>query len=143
MKQTAVEWLCNEWLYIDQEFDMKLIDKKTYWERLKSVQEQAIKMEKEQIIQARTTAPIIPTIDMIDYVKEAEQYYNETYLQTHTPKHYRVWIPDIMEAIGGSWWHAVTDSCGRLYDPKHPNEDRDTVQWYIDNGYKIEEVTND
>jgi hypothetical protein len=36
-------------------------------------------MEKEQIIQARTTAPIIPTIDMIDYVKEAEQYYNEQY----------------------------------------------------------------
>ena len=49
---TAVEWLCNEWLYIDQEFDMKLIDKKTYWERLKSVQEQAKAMEKEQIIDA-------------------------------------------------------------------------------------------
>ena len=49
MKQTAVEWLCNEWLYIDQEFDMKLIDKKTYWERLKSVQEQAKAMEKEQM----------------------------------------------------------------------------------------------
>jgi len=48
MKQTAVEWLCNEWLYIDQEFDMKLIDKKTYWERLKSVQEQVKAMEKEQ-----------------------------------------------------------------------------------------------
>lgn len=31
MTETAVEWLCNEWLYIDQEFDMKLIDKKTYW----------------------------------------------------------------------------------------------------------------
>ena len=48
MKQTAVEWLCNEWLYIDQEFDMKLIDKKTYWERLKSVQEQAKEMENSQ-----------------------------------------------------------------------------------------------
>jgi hypothetical protein len=41
--------------------------------------DQAKAMEKEQIIQARTTAPIIPTIDMIDYVKESEQYYNETF----------------------------------------------------------------
>lgn len=49
MEQTAVDWLCNEWLYIDHEFDMKLIDKKTYWERLKSVQEQAKAMEKEQM----------------------------------------------------------------------------------------------
>ena len=31
MKNTAVEWLCNEWLYIDQEFDMELIDKKIYF----------------------------------------------------------------------------------------------------------------
>lgn len=51
MTETAVEWLCNEWLYIDQEFDMKLIDKKAYWERLKSVQEQAKAMEKERMIE--------------------------------------------------------------------------------------------
>lgn len=48
MTETTVEWLCNEWLYIDQEFDMKLIDKKTYWERLKSVQDQAKAMEKAE-----------------------------------------------------------------------------------------------
>lgn len=47
---SAVEWLCNEWLYIDQEFDMNLINKKIYWERLKSVQEQAKEMEKQQIV---------------------------------------------------------------------------------------------
>ena len=67
---SAVEWLCNEWLYIDQEFDMKLIDKKTYWERLKSVQEQAKAMEKEQIIEAYC---------MGDDNIGAEQYYNETF----------------------------------------------------------------
>lgn len=48
MTEIAVEWLCNEWLYIDQEFDMKLIDKKTYWERLRYVQEQAKAMEKAE-----------------------------------------------------------------------------------------------
>ena len=66
MEQTAVEWLWSELpsdIYIN------------YSELF----EQAKQMEKEQIIQARTTAPIIPTIDMIDYVKEAEQYYNETF----------------------------------------------------------------
>ena len=79
MKQTAVKWLANELLHLDHEFDMKLIDKNEYQTRRKQVTKQAKEMEKEQIIQARTTAPIIPTIDMIDYVKEAEQYYNETF----------------------------------------------------------------
>lgn len=100
----------------------------------------ALQMEKEQIINAANNG--CKSMCYLDSPRDGEQYYNETYLQTHTPKHYRVWIPDTMEAIGGSWWYAVTDSCGRLYNPKYPNEERDTVQWYIDNGYKIEEVTN-
>ena len=69
MKQTAVEWLeyeVSNLVVTTKEYVMILIN-------------QAKEMEKEQIIQARTTAPIIPTIDMIDYVKEAEQYYNETF----------------------------------------------------------------
>ena len=65
MKQTAVEWL------------VEVVAKMGYVST--EIFEQAKKMEKEQIIQARTTAPIIPTIDMIDYVKESEQYYNETF----------------------------------------------------------------
>ncbi len=65
MKQTAVEWL----EYQLSEGTMPI----------KEAFNQAKEMEKEQIIQARTTAPIIPTIDMIDYVKESEQYYNETF----------------------------------------------------------------
>ena len=105
----------------------------------------ALQMEKEQIKDAFNSGMnnsvdyFIPFLEPND---ESENYYTETYLQSHTPKHYRVWFPDVMEAIGGYWWHAVTDSCGRLYDPNYPNEERDTVQWYIDNGYKIEEVTN-
>ena len=66
MKQTAVEWLVEQICG----------DHTSEWQEQI---EQAKEMEKEQIIQARTTAPIIPTIDMIDYVKEAEQYYNETF----------------------------------------------------------------
>ena len=66
-KDTAVEWLVQEANLLENNgWILPLI-------------EQAKEMEKEQIIQARTTAPIIPTIDMIDYVKEAEQYYNETF----------------------------------------------------------------
>ena len=67
MKQTAVERLIEQ-----------VVNRTDRMYFLKEL-EQAKEMEKEQIIQARTTAPIIPTIDMIDYVKEAEQYYNETF----------------------------------------------------------------
>jgi hypothetical protein len=98
----------------------------------------ALKMEKEQIINAYETAEKDCGKDFL----HGDLYYHETYLQSHTPKHYRVWFEDTMEEDGGYWWNAVTDPCGRLYDPNHPNEERDTVQWYIDNGYKIEEVTN-
>ncbi len=49
MKQTAVEWLVDEWLHLDAEFDMVLIDKKIYWEKLKEKQNQAKEMEKQQM----------------------------------------------------------------------------------------------
>jgi hypothetical protein len=38
-----------------------------------------IEMEKQQIITARVTAPILPLIDKSDYEAEAEEYYCETY----------------------------------------------------------------
>jgi predicted alpha/beta-fold hydrolase len=41
--------------------------------------EQAKEMEKQQIIDARVTAPLLPYTDKQSYVKEAEQYYNETF----------------------------------------------------------------
>jgi hypothetical protein len=51
MKQTAVEWLANELLHLDHEFDMKLIDKNEYQTRRKQVTKQAKAMEKERIIE--------------------------------------------------------------------------------------------
>lgn len=97
----------------------------------------ALQMEKEQMEDI-----YIGHNQYNDEYETFEEYYNETYIQSHTQKHYRVWFPDTMEAVGGYWWNAVTDTCGRLYDPNYPNEERDTLQWYIDNGYKVEEVTN-
>jgi hypothetical protein len=44
----AVEWLIDEWLHLDADFDMVLIDRKTYWDKLKEVQRQAKEMEQEQ-----------------------------------------------------------------------------------------------
>ena len=41
--------------------------------------QQAKEMEKQQIIEARVTAPIIASTNKDDYQTEAEQYYNETY----------------------------------------------------------------
>jgi hypothetical protein len=71
-KQTAVEWLCEQWLYLDSEFDMMLIDKKIYWEKLRELQVKAKQMEKEII---RTAY-----LDGIDNeYTTSEQYYNETY----------------------------------------------------------------
>ena len=80
MEHTAVEWLCNEWLYIDQEFDMKLIDKKTYWERLKSVQEQAIKMEKEQLIMFGAQCMVeVEKESGLGAIKIYELYFDKTF----------------------------------------------------------------
>jgi vacuolar-type H+-ATPase subunit H len=41
--------------------------------------EQAKEMEKQQIVDARVTAPIIDATDKGSYETEAEQYYQETY----------------------------------------------------------------
>jgi len=97
-----------------------------------------LEVERKQIMDAYEVAEKDCGKDFL----HGDLYYHETYLQSHTPKHYRVWFEDTMEEEGGYWWNAVTDPCGRLYDPNHPNEERDTVQWYIKNGYKVEEVTN-
>ena len=55
-------------------------------------------------------------------------------------KQYRVWLEDSCEPEGGFWWYCLLDENGCLYDENYPNEERDTIQWYIDNGYKVEEV---
>jgi hypothetical protein len=55
-------------------------------------------------------------------------------------KRFRVWLEDSVEPEGGSWWYCMMDENGCLFDPNHPDEERDTLQWYIDHGYKVEEV---
>ena len=72
-KQTAVEFaeeLINVILYYLDDDEL---------ERIKEVFDEAKEMEKQQIIEARVTAPLINTPFESDYKKEAEQYYKETF----------------------------------------------------------------
>jgi len=55
-------------------------------------------------------------------------------------KQYRVWLEDSVEPEGGFWWHCMMDENGCLFDPNYPDEERDTLQWYLDHGYKVEEL---
>lgn len=45
---TAVEWLIDEWLHLDSEFDMQLIDRNLYWDYLKTKWIKAKEMEEKQ-----------------------------------------------------------------------------------------------
>ena len=53
---------------------------------------------------------------------------------------YRVWLEDSVETEGGSWWYCMMDENGCLYDPNYLDEERDTLEWFIDNGYKVEQI---
>jgi hypothetical protein len=55
-------------------------------------------------------------------------------------RRYRVWLEDSVEPEGGFWWNCVMDENQCLFDPNYPDEERDTLQWYIDNNYKVEEL---
>ena len=75
MKQTAVEWLYNKMLYIDNEYDMKLITKSEYQFKRRDIIEQAKEMEKQQIVDAYWDGgQDIPLTE-----NRCEQYYNETF----------------------------------------------------------------
>ena len=66
LEKTAVEWLYNKM------YEYKgIITISEY--------EQAKEMEKQQIIEARITAPLLLGIDKLIYLNEAQQYYNETF----------------------------------------------------------------
>ena len=47
--ETAVEFMASELLYLDNEYDMKLINKNEYQEKRKEIIEQANKMFEEQV----------------------------------------------------------------------------------------------
>lgn len=70
--KTAVEFMASELLYLDNEYDMKLINKNEYQAKRKEIIEQAKQMEKQQIMQTRQD--IYVTGDLNN-----EQYYNETF----------------------------------------------------------------
>ena len=55
-------------------------------------------------------------------------------------KRYRVWLDDSVEPEGGRWWHCMMDENQCLFDPNFPDEERDTLDQYIQWGYKIEEI---
>jgi hypothetical protein len=76
MKKTAVEWMANELLYLDNEYDMKFIDKNEYQIRRKQIIEHAKEMEKEQIMDAYLQGQYDGDT-MRD--TDAEQYYTETF----------------------------------------------------------------
>ena len=77
MKQTAVEWLEEQWLKLDLEFT-GLIDTKEYDKRRNFIIEQAKAMEKEQIVDAYDSASSMICLQCSDF-KIGEQYYNETF----------------------------------------------------------------
>jgi hypothetical protein len=77
-KQTAVEWL------------EKQLQKEEYIEKFGCVIyiiNQAKEMERQQIIDARLTAPPIKPNEKYSFKKEAEQYYNETFNNETTNNH--------------------------------------------------------
>jgi hypothetical protein len=75
MEQTATEWMANELLYLDNEYDMKLIDKNEYQARRKQIIEQAKEMEKEQHKKTWSEGMFCETGD----IQAFEQYYNKTF----------------------------------------------------------------
>jgi hypothetical protein len=75
MKQTATEWMANELLYLDNEYDMKLIDKNEYQARRKQIIEQAKTMEKEQHKKTWSEGMFCETGD----IQAFEQYYNKNF----------------------------------------------------------------
>ena len=48
MKQTAIEWLSEQLLNLDIEFDSMLINRANYWVKRNNILEQAKEIEKEQ-----------------------------------------------------------------------------------------------
>jgi|688.fasta_scaffold276213_3 hypothetical protein len=72
MKQTAVEWLCEQLEWDDSKI-ARVIGLKKY----NQVVKQAKEMEKQQIVNAHLLG-LIYSLEM-EASKQAEQYYNETF----------------------------------------------------------------
>lgn len=59
-------------------------------------------------------------------------------------KKYRIWLEDSVESEGGFWWICEVDKygfCHQLgFDYKGKLDQLETLQSFIDDGYKIEEL---
>ena len=76
MKQTAVEWLANSIINLEERLRLKEINLNYFIEEKDLLVEQAKAMEKEQIIMAASWTPE----DGSSFLSElAEQYYKETF----------------------------------------------------------------
>ena len=76
MKQTAVEWLANSIIDLEERLRLKEINLNDFIEEKDLLIEQAKEMEKEQIIRTHLMARCY---DNKNSVTEAEEYYNETF----------------------------------------------------------------
>jgi hypothetical protein len=72
MKQTAVEWLANSIINLEERLRLKEINLNDFIEEKDLLVEQAKAMEKEQIIEAHSDG-------RKRQVDNSEQYYNEQY----------------------------------------------------------------
>lgn len=75
MKKTAVEFIVNQLDCLNRERKDKLISAETFFNHKINLIEEAKRLEKEQIIDARLTL----RISGLSYKEEAEQYYNEQF----------------------------------------------------------------
>ena len=73
MEQTSVEFLVDKMLYIENEYDMKLINKSEYQAKRRDIIKQANEMEKKQIERAFMFGQYTVSIE------NGEEYYNETF----------------------------------------------------------------
>jgi hypothetical protein len=73
--------------------------------------------------------------DGLDTSEKHEQYLKDIGLINM--KKYRVWLEDAF------WWNCYLDGNGCLQDYNYPDDMPDTLEWFIENGYKVEEVSND
>jgi hypothetical protein len=77
MENSAVEKIIK---YCEKQKNMDVNSHRgAYLNIINFCEQQAKIMEKQNIIEARITAPLLPSIDKSIYLNEAEHYYNETF----------------------------------------------------------------
>ena len=55
-------------------------------------------------------------------------------------KKYRIWLEDSVEEKGGSWWNCYLGQDNKLHDYIFTDEQADTLEWYIEHDFIVEEL---